>query len=133
MLGIISNICFYQNINLQGNKSALFSVYWKGMLATNIVHSSKPLAYPGGMARIEVPLTRQHLVQNCYLNTWVLLILLGDRKEFQEDFKNTEPSILFSFEYVDGLLQNTFWMIPSRVPVYLILYVITIMIVVERK
>lgn len=31
---------------------------------TNPVHSSKLLAYPGDMASIEVPLTRQHLVQN---------------------------------------------------------------------
>lgn len=86
------------------------------------------------MARIEVSLTRQHLVQNCYLNKCVLLILLGYRKEFQEDFKNTKPSILFSSEHVDGLLQkNTFWMIPSRVPVDLILKLIMIMIVVERK
>lgn len=36
----------------------------RGCWNTNAVHSSKHLAYPWGLAGIEVPLTRQHLFQN---------------------------------------------------------------------
>lgn len=64
----------------------------------------------------------------------MLLIILDDRLEFPEDFKNTERSILFSSEHVGGLLQKSiFWMIPTSVAMYLILKLITIMTVVERK